>query len=162
MLIGVMSDTHDHLDNIRKALALFEARGVQHILHAGDFTSPFTYRALKNFQGGFTAIFGNNDGDRVLIKQMFGESVHPQPYVFSLADRRIVMMHEHHVADSLAASGHYDIVIYGHTHEPVIRQVGGTLVVNPGEVCGWLYGRPTVAVADLAELKAEILQIAEA
>ncbi|KAF0178206.1 MAG: phosphodiesterase [Nitrospirae bacterium] len=159
MLIGVMSDTHDHLDNIRKATALFASRGVQHILHAGDFTSPFTYRALKDFHGGFTAIFGNNDGDRVLIKQMYGESVHPQPYVFSLADRRIVMMHEHHVADALAASGHYDIVIYGHTHEPVVRRVGNTLVVNPGEVCGWLYGKPSVAVLDLTALQAEILPL---
>lgn len=159
MLIGIMSDTHDHLDNMRKALRLFQEQGVQHILHAGDFTSPFTYRALKEFHGGFTAIFGNNDGDRVLIKQMYGDSVHAQPHVFALQERRIVMMHEHHVVDALAASGMYDLVVYGHTHEPVVRQVGGTLVVNPGETCGWLYGKPSVALVDLDLLQAEIRQI---
>lgn len=156
MLIGIISDTHDHLDNMRKALALFRELGVQHILHAGDFTSPFTYRALKDFQGSFTAIFGNNDGDRVLIRQMYGESVHAQPYTFVLHTRRIVMMHEHHVIDALAASGMYDLVVYGHTHEPVIRKVGNTLVVNPGETCGWLYGKPSVALVDLGSMEAEL------
>lgn len=159
MLIGIMSDTHDHLDNMRKACALFAAQNVRHILHAGDFASPFTYRVLKDYQGGFTAIFGNNDGDRVLIKQMYGDSVHAQPYAFALADRQIVMMHEHHVVDALAASGMYDLVVYGHTHEAVIKQVGGTLVVNPGEVCGWLYGKPSVALVDLATMQAEIQPI---
>jgi len=159
MLIGIMSDTHDHLDNLRKARAMFEAQNVQHILHAGDFASPFTCRVLKDFQGGFTAIFGNNDGDRVLIKQMCGDSVHAQPHAFTLGDRRIVMMHEHHVVDALAASAMYDLVVYGHTHEAVIRRVGRTLVVNPGEVCGWLYGKPSVALVDLATMQAEIQSI---
>lgn len=156
MLIGIMSDTHDHLDNMRKALLLFQEHGVQHILHAGDFTSPFTFRALKAFQGSFTAIFGNNDGDRLLIKQMYGDAVHVQPYAFILHDRRIVMMHEHHVVDALAASSMYDLVIYGHTHEPLINRVGDTLVVNPGETCGWLYGKPSVALVDLDSMQAEI------
>lgn len=158
MLIGIMSDTHDHLDNMRKALALFQERGVQQILHAGDFTSPFTYRVLKDYQGSFTAIFGNNDGDRVLIRQMYGDdAVHAQPYAFSFHDRRVVMMHEHHVVDALAASGMYDLVVYGHTHEPVVKEVGGTLVVNPGETCGWLYGKPSVALVDLETMRADIV-----
>jgi putative phosphoesterase len=156
MLIGIMSDTHDHLDNMKKVLACFQEHGVQHVLHAGDFVSPFTYRVIKEFSVGFTAVFGNNDGDRLLMKQMYGDSVHVPPYVFTLGQRRIVMMHEQHVVDALATSGMYDMVVYGHTHESSVRQIGSTLIVNPGEVCGWLYGKPSVAIVDLSVMRAEI------
>ncbi len=160
MLIGIISDTHDHLDNLRKALEIFKSRKVAHIIHAGDFNSPFTWRVLKQFAGGFTGVFGNNDGERVLLKKKYQERIYTQPYRFSLNNRRIVLMHEPDVVDALADSGHFDLVIYGHTHEPVIRKAGNTLVINPGEVCGWLYGNPTAAVADLETMEAEIIPLA--
>jgi putative phosphoesterase len=159
MLIGAISDTHDHLDNLRKAVELFIARNVEHIIHAGDFTSPFTRRVLKYFPGGFTGIFGNNDGERVLLKKLYEGRVYTQPYVFTLHGRKIVVMHEPDVVEALADSGHFDLVVYGHTHEPVIRKAGRTLIVNPGEACGWLYGNPTAAIVDLEAMEAEIINI---
>jgi len=68
-------------------------------------------------------------------------------------------MHEHHIIDALAKSGCYDLVIYGHTHTPDIRTVNNTLIINPGEASGWLYGKPTVAVADLSAMTAEIIRL---
>ena len=159
MIIGVISDTHDHLDNLRKALEVFHSRNAGHIIHAGDYVSPFTWRVLKDFRGEFTGIFGNNDGERVLLKKMFRDRIYPQPYRFSLDGRRIVVMHEPDVVDALADSGHFDLVVYGHTHEPVVKRTGSTLVVNPGEAGGWLYGKPTVAVADLRTMEAEIIPL---
>ena len=50
-------------------------------------------------------------------------------------------------------------MVYGHTHKPDIRKVGGTLVVNPGEAGGWLYGRSTVAVVDLESMEVELIDI---
>jgi putative phosphoesterase len=159
MIIGIISDTHDNLDNLKKALQIFHSNGVEHIIHAGDYTSPFTYKVIKNFKGGFTGIFGNNDGDRVLLNNMYQARIYPQPHVFSLDGRKIVVMHEPGVVDAVAESGHYDLVIYGHTHEPVIRRVKDTLVVNPGEAAGWLYGKPSVAVVDLKTMEAGISYI---
>ncbi len=159
MIIGIMSDTHDHLGHLRTALEIFSRRNVEHIIHAGDFTSPFTWRVLKDVAGSLTAIFGNNDGDRVMLKKTFGKSIHAQPYLFSLLDRRIALIHEHFIVDALADSAHFDLVVYGHTHEPLIRRAGKTLVVNPGEVCGWLTGTPTAAVLDLSTMEAEIVNI---
>ena len=159
MIAGIISDTHDHLDNLRKALEIFNNRKVEHIIHAGDYVAPFTWRVLKNFQGGFTGIFGNNDGERVLLKEMFKGRIFAQPYVFSLYGKKIVIMHEHDVVDALAESGEFDLVVYGHTHEPVIRKVNNTLIVNPGEVCGWLYGKPTAAVVNLENMEAEIIPL---
>jgi hypothetical protein len=68
-------------------------------------------------------------------------------------------MHEHHVVDALADSGHFDLVIYGHTHKADVRKVKNTLVVNPGEVSTYLYGKSTVALVDLEKLEAEIVEL---
>jgi len=160
MILGIMSDTHDNLDNLRKALDVFNARNVQHIIHAGDYTSPFTWwKVLKDFKGGFTGVFGNNDGDRVFLNRVFHDKIYPQPYVFALNDRKIVVMHEPDVADALADSGHFDLVVFGHIHEPVMKKVRDTLVVNPGEVGGWLYDKPTVAVVDLKTMEGELIRL---
>lgn len=159
MILGIISDTHDHLDNLKKVLTIFNSKNVEHIIHAGDFTSPFTWRALKHFSGGFTGIFGNNDGERILLKKLYQDRIYTQPYRFSLNNKRIVVMHEPDVIDALADSGHFDLIVYGHTHEPVIKKVENTLIVNPGEVCGWLYGKPTAAIVNLKTMDAEIVSI---
>lgn len=159
MLIGVISDTHDNMPQIGRAVDLFNAKKAEHVIHAGDFTSPFTFRILNNLDAAFTGVFGNNDGDKLLLSKMSGGRVFPQPHAFELAGKRIIVIHEHHIAEALADSGHYDIVIYGHTHKPVIKKVKETLLVNPGEAGSWLYGKSTVAVVDLRTMQAEILPL---
>jgi putative phosphoesterase len=159
MIIGIISDTHDNLDNLGKALDLFKARGGEHIIHAGDYTSPFTYRVLKHFGGGFTGIFGNNDGDKVLLSAAYQGRIFTQPHLFTLHNRKIVVMHEPDVVAALADSGHFDLIVYGHTHEAVFTRVKNTLVINPGEVSGWLYGKPSVAVVNLETMDGEILAL---
>ena len=159
MFIGIISDTHDNLPVIRRAVEVFNERKVGHVIHAGDFTSPFTFRALKHLACDFTGIYGNNDGERVLLQKLSHARLFTQPYILELADWKIVIMHEHHVVDALADSGHFDLVIYGHTHEPDMRKRGNTLIVNPGELSGWLHGTSTIAVADLATLSAELIAL---
>lgn len=159
MLIGVMSDSHDNMPQIQKAVDVFNGRQVEHVIHAGDFGAPFTFRILKHLKGGFTGIYGNNDGEKLLLQKLSQGRVFKQPHVFELDGKKIVVVHEHHVVDALAASGHYDVVVYGHTHEPDLRTVGKTLVVNPGETGGWLYGKSTVALVDLQAMSAEIVDL---
>ena len=55
----------------------------------------------------------------------------------------------------LARSGNYDLVVFGHTHE-VEERIEKGLMLNPGEVGGWLTGRCTVALVDLESLEVEI------
>jgi putative phosphoesterase len=159
MLIGIFSDTHDNLIQTRQAIELFNDRKVEYVIHAGDYTSPFTLKLFKELRCKYAGIFGNNDGDKLLLQERAEGNIHNQPYIFTLSDRNIVVMHEHHVADALADSGHFDLVIYGHTHEADIRKVKNTLIVNPGEAGAWLYGKSTVAVADLKKMEAEIVQL---
>jgi len=159
MILGVISDTHDNLNNLKKAFDIFVKHGVEHIIHAGDFTSPFTAKILMEFRGGFTGIFGNNDGDKLLLSRVYESKIHRQPHILALNDRKIVIMHEPDVVEALAASGHYDIVIFGHTHKALIKKIGNTLLINPGEAGSWLYGRATVGLVNLKSMEAEIMEI---
>jgi len=159
MKIGIISDSHDNMPMIHRAVAFLNEKKVGHVIHAGDFSSPFTFRALKNLECEFTGVFGNNDGEKVLLKKLSNGRIFTQPHITEIEGKKIVVMHEHHVADALADSGHFDLVIYGHTHEPDIRKRGNALIVNPGELSGWLNGRATIAVADLSEMTAEIIEL---
>jgi putative phosphoesterase len=159
MRIGIISDTHDNMNQIKKAVQLFNERKVEHVIHAGDYTSPFTFRVLKALQCGFTGIFGNNDGDKLLLQKMSDGRIFNQPHIFELAGKKIIVIHEHQISDALADSGHYDLVIYGHTHKADIRKVKKTLIVNPGEAGSWLYGKSTAALADLSNLTAELITL---
>ena len=61
MKIGLISDTHDNIENILKAVRKFNSRRVDIVLHAGDFVSPIV---LESFAGiKLVGILGNNDID---------------------------------------------------------------------------------------------------
>ena len=157
MLIGLMSDTHDNLNYTKKAIDLFNEKKVTFVIHAGDYTSPFTLKLFKELNCKYVGIFGNNDGDKLLLLERAEGNIYNQPYIFTLHNKKIIVIHEHHIVDALADSGHFDLVIYGHTHKPVIKKVNHTLVINHGEAGSWLYGRSTVALADLEKMDAEII-----
>ncbi len=159
MLIGIISDTHDNMPALHSAVEILNKRNVGHVIHAGDFCSPFTFRALKHLNCEFTGIYGNNDGERLLLQKLSNSRLFTPPHILELAGKKIVIMHEHHVVDALADSNHFDLVVYGHTHTPDIRQQGKTLIVNPGELSGWLYGKSTIAIADLSTLTAELIEL---
>ncbi len=159
MLVGIISDTHDHMDNIRKALKILKEQGVKVLLHAGDFVSPFTWRVFKDFTGEIFGVFGNNDGDRVLLKKMYGERIQKQIRTLEIEGRKIALMHEPQMINELAFSGSFDLIVYGHMHEVDIRTINNTLIVNPGEACGWLYGKATFVIVDLKNLNSQIITL---
>ena len=77
-----------------------------------------------------------------------------------LGGKKIALLHGIHeeIVDSLVESGCYDLVVRGHNHKAEIIE-GATLVVNPGEVCGYLTGRQTVALIDLQEMHGQIVEL---
>ena len=163
MKIGVMSDTHDRLDAVEKAIELFNRKGFEHVLHAGDLVSPFVAPKFSNLKAKLHYVWGNNEGDRESIRIKLGEiGIAPLGnfVALELDGRKIALLHGTHedIVDSLVECGLYDVVVRGHDHRAEIAE-GKTLLVNPGEVCGYLSGRQTVAVLDLAELRAEILEL---
>ncbi|GAB4389938.1 MAG: metallophosphoesterase [Thermodesulfovibrionales bacterium] len=157
MEIGVISDTHDDMEKIARAVDLMNERGVARVIHAGDIVSPFTFEVLGGLRAQFTGVFGNNDGDRLLLREKSRGALHNQPLFLTIEGRKIVVLHEPDLVEPLARGGEFDVVIYGHSHKPDIRKVGNTLVVNPGKTARLHKGSSTAAVLDLRRLEAEII-----
>ena len=160
MIIGIMSDSHDNMDAIKKAVKFFNARRVALVLHAGDIVSPFTAVEFEKLKMKFTGVFGNNDGDKPYLLERFKKigSLSHDPLELKAGGKKIVLMHQPKFIDQLLADDRYDVVVYGHTHKIDVRK-GKSLVVNPGETGGWLTGRQTVALLDTEKLKAEIFDL---
>jgi len=160
MRIGIMSDTHDCLPMIAKAVDAIRQADVEHVLHAGDFIAPFAVKALAGLGAPIIGVFGNNDGERAGVKAAFdgiGE-VRTGPTVVELAERRILLGHEPSAVRRRGRDGDFDLWVYGHTHEAEVTR-NTTLTVNPGEVCGYLSGRGTLAVVDLESMEAELIEL---
>ena len=160
MLIGVMADSHDNVPKIEAAVSLFNQRQVQHVLHAGDFVAPFAIDPLRGLGCPVLSVFGNNDGERLGLAARIREigEVHAYLATATLDDRRIAVVHYPELAEPLAESGAYDLVVYGHTHRVDQRQDHG-LLLNPGETGGWLTGCSTVAVVDLTTFRVRIHEL---
>lgn len=161
MKIGVLSDIHDRLDHLERALGLFRDRGVGTLIFCGDFCSPIPARVLGGYSGEVHAVFGNGDGDRFAIagfaRQRPGFVLHGPHAELELGGARLAVTHYPLYARALARTGDYDAVFSGHTHEVHRETFGRCLWLNPGEILGWK-GPPTCALYDASTRDAEILR----
>ncbi len=162
-MIGIMSDSHDNMDAIKAAVELFNKKKVKTVLHAGDIISPFTATAFSKLDADMYFVFGNNDGDRLLIKEKFDEIGAQCCGDFGdleIDGKRIALIHGTYEppVTALAESGDFDIVIRGHTHHAGVTKINETLLINPGETAGVLTGKRTVALLD-PELGVEMVEI---
>jgi putative phosphoesterase len=163
MKIGVLSDTHDNLANLGRAVGIFAERGVEALIHAGDVCSPFVLREFEPLAARgvrMHAVFGNNDGDRVLLVRKGADFCifHDGAAILELDGRRIVVTHYPDLAPALLASGVYDLVIHGHDHRVRVEGESRRLL-NPGTCAGYLAARATAAVVDLADLSVEVVEL---
>jgi uncharacterized protein len=122
MDIGIISDTHSLVRP-----EVYEAfEGVELILHAGDIGSHDVIIELEPI-APVKAVAGNNDGH---LMHRFQEKVS-----FELEQRTFNIQHiffdvpEETEADSSLVQ---EIFIFGHSHQPLNRQVGSALYFNPG------------------------------
>ena len=161
MRIGIFADTHDHLDNIRLAVAEFNRRQCELVVFAGDLVSTFAIPPLRKLNCPMIASFGDNEGNKVGVRggmQIIGEIGDP-PFCFRLADgKRVLLTHQRELIREPVND--VDLVIYAHTHKPkVYRDEDDRLWINPGETSGWTYRRPTVAVLETDAMEAEIVDL---
>jgi len=160
MRIGVISDTHDNIPKLKAAVELFNEEQVELVLHAGDIIAPFAVAAMADLKCRVIAVLGNNDGEKVILAKRFesiGELYQSIAKV-EIGGRKIAVVHYHDLAEPLASSGQFDIVVYGHTHEVDVRKEKA-LILNPGECGGWLTGKCTVALVDTDNLDVDIREL---
>lgn len=160
MKIGVISDSHDHLPNINRSLKILMQRDVEKIIHCGDIVAPFVNRvlgSLKKSSVEMIGVFGNNDGERDNMNRLLEGLMQVKGDFFELELNRIKIAVYHGtilpIVDALLKSQKYDLVLVGHTHEVRIEKHGKTLLVNPGELCGYLTGNATFALIDLNRIE---------
>jgi uncharacterized protein len=158
MKVALLSDSHDNMDALYKAVEYCNKLKIDHVLHAGDLVAPFVSRALNKLNAPLTIVYGNNDGERHGLYQMFKGKIFDPPFALTLDGRRVLMLHAPILLDVLKDSDKYDLVLYGHTHE-IENSKGKNLVVNPGELCGWLTAKNTIALWDTKENAAEIVEL---
>jgi putative phosphoesterase len=156
MLLGIMADSHDNLPRLAAACRTFRERGVDAVIHAGDFVAPFALKLLVREGLPVLGVFGNNDGERAGLRAACAE-VYDAPHRCQVDGRTIVIAHSPDQLAGAAGEG-ADLLVHGHTHQACIDD-GPPLLVNPGETGGWLTGRCTVAVADLQALTAELIEL---
>jgi len=165
MRIGILSDTHDCLEMVDTAVEQLNRERVDLVLHAGDYVSPFVIPRLANLQSPLIGVLGNNDGDHPLLAAQFAEhdllSLRGGFAAVTAGGMTIGLLHgdDRELLQALIGRKAFDIVVHGHTHKAEVRRLGSMLVVNPGEVCGYLTGRPTVAVLDTVTRDVELVSL---
>ncbi len=165
MLVGIVSDSHDNLPNVEKAVAQLNEAKVGLVLHAGDYVSPFVILKFKALNCRLVGVFGNNDGDHAFLRQRFAESgnceVRGRFAEVNVDGFRIALLHgdEAELLNALVASEYFDAVAHGHSHTLASRKNNKTLIINPGELCGYLTGKPTYALLDTQTREARIIYL---
>jgi uncharacterized protein len=154
--VGIISDTHDRLDKVREAVALFNRLKPDRVVHCGDVVAPFVLKEMSRLTVPVIAVYGNCDGDRDGLQQRaseFGFSLHEGPFAFDLGGKRFVVTHK-----PLTPAPDCDFYLHGHTHK--LRHDGDhPVIVNPGEACGWLFGRSTAALLDTETAEVEFFDL---
>ncbi len=162
MRVGLLSDSHDRVPAIDALLREMLARDVNFVLHAGDYCSPFSLRPFRDHNIAMAGVFGRNDGDpaglRSYAEQGMGQELFEAPHSIKLADHKVLIVHD--IGDVVERSVlAHSIVIHGHTHLQEMKTRGETLIVNPGEACGWLHGAPSAAILDLDTKQVEFIKL---
>lgn len=161
MIIGIISDSHDHVEHIKKAVQCFHREQVSLVLHAGDYCSPFT---IPPFGGlDLVGVFGNNDGDHFRLQMKFKDidgNLAGEFYAGDYDGRSIALYHgtQPAITEALESCGKYDLVVSGHTHQKKMIRVGKTLALNPGTAHGF-GNESTIAVYDTKSGNARIVNI---
>ena len=161
MKIGILADIHDNVDNLRHAIGLFNALECKAVLLAGDFVSPLVVPSMRKLTCQVIACYGDNDGNQTGIAggmKIVG-TLGYAPLCWKSRDGvRFLMAHQlDEVRDCIDGA---DVVIFGHTHRPSIaKDRHGRWFINPGEVGGWMFRKPTVAMFDTETREGEIMDL---
>jgi len=124
--LGVISDTHGLLRP--KVFEVFKQ--VDHILHAGDVGEPQILIELEAI-APVTAVYGNADPPELRARLQ-------QVVELELDGFAIVVTHGNQFGHPTPAKLHEafpraEIIVYGHTHKPLLELVDRTVtVMNPG------------------------------
>jgi uncharacterized protein len=150
IVVGVISDTHGLL----RPQAVAALRGSDIIIHAGDVGNPDVIEALAGVAPTFV-VRGNIDTAEWAARLPMTECV-------EVGERLFYVLHEISQLDFDPADAGFAVVVYGHSHQPLIETRRGVLFLNPGSAGPRRFNLP-IAVARIAVsgegMRPEILEL---
>lgn len=157
MKIGIISDTHDHLENTQKAFEVIKEQKVELVCHLGDWISPFTFdfvdKQAKQLEVPVMGVLGNNDNGSILQHtNRWNIDLQTHTNSFTADDKNIILYHgtDEQTTNALIKSNKYDAVFTGHTHEPEQALSDNTLSLNPGTLSNYSTKRGIIKRGELA------------
>jgi uncharacterized protein len=173
MIVGIISDTHDNLSGLQKAIQILKEHKIEMLIHCGDWVSPFTLeffdKQMTDLKIPIKSVVGNNPGDTKRTMMNNAKMQNPIEWakkvmlVFEIESKKVVVYHgdDREILSTLIDSQKYDIVLTGHTHAARNEVIGKTLVINPGNTCyaceGKITDKASVAIYNSKTNKAEII-----
>jgi putative phosphoesterase len=160
MRLGVVSDSHGHVELTRPAIRMLESLEVDRVLHCGDIGSAAVVELFAAWPTHF--VFGNCDGDRHELAAAIavaGQACHGDFGELEFEGKRIALLHSHDARRFHQAlhDGKWDLVCYGHTHVAAVELFGDTLSVNPGAL--YRANPHSLAIVDLPAMQATIVPL---
>ena len=165
MKVCIVSDSHDRAPRLEAAVIDAKARGAQAVVHCGDVIGAQTLRPLLRLGLPIHAIHGNNLGDALALMRLVAESDGLLRYYgadaqIDLGGKKVCVVHYPHYGRAFAATGDWDLVCCGHSHQPEVARAPNLAgrdvwLVNPGTVAG-LGGPATYVLGDLATMRFEV------
>lgn len=150
MQIAILSDSHDQLENLEKAINYLNEINVEEMIFCGDFCSPVPVKHhFSRFKGQIHSVFGNTE-DRHLITQLSLTEVQSLKMYGEYADikvsgLKVFITHYPAYAEAVFKNNNYDLVCYGHTHTARTVSTENSLLINPGEIAGF-FEEPRFAI----------------
>jgi hypothetical protein len=158
--LAVVSDTHGQVASTQQAVRMLESLDVQCVVHCGDIGSPAIVELFDAWPTHF--VFGNVDEDVLELENAIraaGQTCHGRFGKLEIGPCRIAFLHgdDSRLLNQTTASGQWDLVCYGHTHQAEQHRQARTLVLNPGALHR---ARPhSLALVTLPDVQASVISL---
>ena len=160
MLLGIVSDTHGHVENTRRAIRMLDSLGIEQVIHCGDIGSTEIPPLFAAWPTHF--VFGNVDYNEVDLREAIAQSrlkCHGRFGELTLGQWKLAFLHgdDQPLLCEAIEGGRYDLVCHGHTHVARQARQGKTLILNPGAM--YRANPHSIAVVDAATLRPSIIAV---
>ncbi len=144
MKIGIISDSHDDVTNVNRAIDIFIEKKIRSVIHAGDIISPPIIKEFKRLTDdgvNFFGIYGNNDGEKKGLEAAFNfvrGNLLGDDGKFEIDGLKFCVYHGQDLRkkEKFIRSQKFDVFIYGHSHTKHSEISHGnkrdTIILNPG------------------------------
>ncbi|EGQ26559.1 phosphoesterase [Sporosarcina newyorkensis 2681] len=134
MKVVILSDTHmPKRGSVLPERFLNELNQADHIIHAGDWSTLEVHEILSPY-APVTGVQGNIDDEQIREKM-------PEREIITLNGFRIGIVHGHGSGKTTERRAFdtfvdepVDVIIFGHSHIPLLRYFKQRLLINPGSL----------------------------